>query len=73
MAASRSTHETLAVAMVARHFGDVQPAPDTSRAQPGTVVDPNGLVFAGKCGCGLHKGPERTRRSHDAKPIARAS
>lgn len=55
-----------AVRMVERAFGECTPAPDTTRAQPGTVVDPAGRVWRLRCWCGSH--PDR---GHEAKPVQR--
>lgn len=55
-----------AVRIVERAFGRCEPAVNTTRAQPGTVVDPNGLVWAYKCGC-----PQHPDRGHSARPIPR--
>ena len=65
-------NQARAVALIHYRFPGAEVVPfDTSAAGVGITVDPNGRLWADRCGCGRHLGPKALTKAHEARPIQR--
>lgn len=65
-------NQARAVALIHYRFPGAEVVPfDTSSAGAGITVDPNGRLWADRCGCPRHLGPTASTRGHEARPIQR--